>query len=100
MGDPTDRGEQAPPPCEHIGFEANVEVVRLTDEEHGSVTGYRANVRVWCAMCGSPFTFAGVEAGYDPGGPMTSIDGRELRLPVWPAAGWDLSLTGRDADDG
>lgn len=75
-------------PCPHEVFGATVDVSRLTDVEDGPVTGYRADVRISCAVCGEAFRFRGVEegAGWHPSKPTTGIRKDELRLPIYPSS--------------
>jgi hypothetical protein len=74
--------------CPHENFAANVEVNRLTDSEQpgAAVTGYAANITVWCADCEERFRWIGVQAGLMPGRPMCSVDETELRAPLRPAS--------------
>lgn len=75
-------------PCPHENFSAAVEVSRLTGSEESSapVTGYAADIKVWCGDCGEPFRWIGVQAGLDPRRPMCSADETELRAPLRPAS--------------
>lgn len=73
-------------PCPHEDFNANVGVHRLTSVEDGPVTGYSADITVWCADCGEKFRWIGVRAGLSPGRPMCSIDEFTLAAPIRPAS--------------
>lgn len=75
-------------PCPHENFAANVEVNRLaSSEEPGApITGYAADITVWCADCGERFRWIGVQAGLMPSQPMCSVDETELRAPLRPAS--------------
>jgi len=80
-------------PCPHEDFLANVGVARLTDVEDGPVTGYMAEIRVWCADCGEQFRWVGAPVGVIADSPSVSIDEAELRAPLRPAsADPDLGL--------
>jgi hypothetical protein len=70
--------------CLHENFRADVEVVRLTDEEGGAVTGYSASIRITCADCRHPMVFLGLPMGYSSEGAHVSIDGQEARLGLVP----------------
>jgi hypothetical protein len=72
-------------PCEHMSFEADVRVGRLSEIEGGPITGYQANVRVHCTECGLKFRFVGLPAGSHFAEPRVSVDGLELRAPIEPA---------------
>lgn len=71
------------PACEHVDFEANIQVIRLTDGDGGPVTGFTAEIRLKCVGCGEPFIFLG-PGGFSPTTPMVSADGLELRAPCTP----------------
>jgi hypothetical protein len=73
-------------PCPHEGFDAVVEVNRLTSEPDGPVTAYSADIRIGCAQCGEPFRWTGVQAGLMPDRPMVSVDETQLRAPIRPAS--------------
>ena len=81
-----------PPACEHLEFDAEARIARLTDSV-GVVTGFAADLRVSCAGCKEPFVWKGLEAGVDPNQPMVSIDGQELRAPITLAAGAPTALS-------
>jgi hypothetical protein len=83
---PPDTAPTGPRLCEHENFQADVEVNRLTSEEGGSVTGYSADLRIWCADCDEAFRFTGVHAGLLPSQPMCSVDEKELHIPIRPAS--------------
>jgi hypothetical protein len=70
--------------CEHLRFNANVEVNRLQNEESGPIVGYQADVRVHCTDCGTPFQWIGLASGLMPGRPTVSMDMTELRAPIVP----------------
>lgn len=70
-------------PCEHVTFEASVEVNRLTGA-NGTVKSFIADIRVWCTDCDEPFDWMGLPAGLSPRHPSTSVDGQELRAPLRP----------------
>lgn len=71
--------------CEHMNFQAQVNVGRLSEIEGGPITGYKADVKVKCADCGLAFRFVGVPAGSHYAEPRVSVDGTELRAPLEPA---------------
>lgn len=73
------------PSCEHLKFQSQVRVGRLTDVENGPVTGYTADVRIQCVDCGVQFRFMGLPYGFHYGEPRLSADGTELRAPIEPA---------------
>jgi hypothetical protein len=73
-------------PCDHPDFMATVEVIRISGEQDGPVIGYRAVLRVNCAICDEAFRFVGVNAGDTPHQPMCSVDETELRAPIRPAS--------------
>ena len=70
--------------CEHLEFEGNCEVTRVTSVEGGPVERYTVDVRVRCAVCRLPFSFKGVPFGLDPRMPTSGLDGLELRAPITP----------------
>jgi len=70
--------------CAHIDFHANVAVGRLSREENGPITHYRAEVTVRCADCGQQFEFLGLPVGMSAYRPTISLDGLELRVPITP----------------
>ncbi len=72
-------------PCEHENFRCVADIARLSKIEGGPITGYTANIRVACALCGLPFRFIGLAAGSHPSEPRVSVDGIELRAPLEPA---------------
>ncbi len=73
-------------PCPHDEFEAVVEVNRLCRERGGVVSGYSADVRIWCKHCTERFRFIGVPAGLMADRPTCSVDETELRAPIRPAS--------------
>ena len=77
-------GDRVTCACEHLEFEARVEVGRLTEGEGGKVTSFSADVRITCTDCGKPFLFVGVPFGLSPNQPTVSVDGQELRCPIIP----------------
>lgn len=85
-------------PCAHERCDARVEVVRLTEHQGGPVTGFRADVRVWCADCDEPFEFLGpLPVGVLPDQPTTGVFRTELRVPLRPASapdGFGLDVPG------
>lgn len=70
--------------CEHIGFEANVQIERITEVDGGPVVGYAADITIRCAMCQEPFCFRGLPLGVNQLSPTTSLDGATLRAPIHP----------------
>jgi hypothetical protein len=74
--------------CPHENFSASVEVSRLSDSEEpgAAITGYAADIKVWCDDCGEPFRWIGVQAGLNPQRPMCSVDETEMRAPIRPAS--------------
>lgn len=72
--------------CEHLDFDAVVEVNRLTKTDGGPVEAYSADIRVSCHACGEPFRWIGVQAGLMPTRPMVSVDETELHAPLRPAS--------------
>lgn len=72
--------------CLHEDFVAQVEINRLTATEGGPVTGYSADIRVECAVCGEPFRWTGVDAGLSSAHPMCSVDETTLVAPIRPAS--------------
>lgn len=74
--------------CEHLEFEACVDVNRLSREEGGPITGYNAEIQIRCRECKTPFSFKGVPAGSSYSHPTVSaVYGEELRTPIEPAPG-------------
>lgn len=65
--------------CLHTDFATTVRVAYLEDIQRWS-----AEIRIECTQCHEPFVFVGVPAGFDLFSPRTSIDGRELRVPIAP----------------
>lgn len=76
--------------CRHELFDASVDVIRLNDP--GQVIEFRADVRVTCKVCGTPFRFLGMENGYRVASPTVSVDGLEATMPI--AAGPATTLPG------
>lgn len=71
--------------CQHEKFRVEANIGRLSREEGGPITGYTADVKVFCDQCGLPFRFIGLAAGNHHAEPRVSIDGTELRAPIEPA---------------
>lgn len=83
------------PECEHLEFEVQAMVVRVTKVEGGPVVAYDTTITVCCAKCRQPFRWIGLPAGSSYSAPMTSVDGRELRAPIAPiGVDTDTSLPG------
>lgn len=55
-------------------------------DDDDTVTGYNVDVKVACAQCAEPFCWRGVPIGSSPRHPMTSVDGTELRAPIYPSS--------------
>lgn len=72
--------------CRHENFDALVSVGRHTGPDEVTVVGFSADIRVNCRDCGEPFRWTGVQAGWQPGRPMCSVDETELRAPLRPAS--------------
>lgn len=71
--------------CEHLNFAAQVNVIRLTaEDEPQRLTGFLAEVRINCDVCGRAMQFRGLPAGIDTGGACVSVDGLEARLGLVP----------------
>lgn len=89
--------------CEHLDFEANVEVSRITDGEDGELTNIYADVRVWCKECGEALCFIGVPPGLSPRQPRVEIGAKELRCPMRPESSppeWGSGGPGFDVERG
>lgn len=71
--------------CEHMNFQATVNVGRLTDVDGGPITRYTTDITVHCGDCGLPFRFTGLSFGSSFAEPRLSADGLELRAPIEPA---------------
>lgn len=68
------------PPCNHETFKIEAEITKIVD-----LGRWTACVTVCCAACGEAFQFLGFELGSSLITPTTSIDGTELRVPIFPA---------------
>lgn len=71
--------------CEHMNFDASVQVGRLSKEEGGPITGYTADIQVRCGDCGLPFRFRHNAYGSSPDMATVSVDNTEMRVPLEPA---------------
>lgn len=70
--------------CEHIDFEAHVDVARLQrGDDDTSIVGYSVEVHARCRGCGEPIVFhgRGLPVGWLSDRPCLSADGTELRVP-------------------
>jgi len=95
-------------PCPHISHAAFVEVYQLTDERKpdGRITGYTAELRIYCAACDEPFEFIGLPAGLSSSRPTADVPATTARLPIKPASapanfgqgipGFGIKFTGGD----
>lgn len=63
---------------------AHVDVNELTNDS-GHVNAYIADTKIWCERCGAKFVFRGLPAGSYMDRPSVSIDGTELRTPIYAA---------------
>ena len=71
--------------CTHEKFDANVNVIRLTEMDNGCpVTGYLAEVAIKCVQCGTPFAFKGLPMGLNLGGAAVDIDRLKANLSIEP----------------
>lgn len=70
--------------CNHLNFQAECQVRRLTEGDNGPITSYVAEIHIKCADCGQVFGFLGPPAGTRNELPTTSQDGLELRCPIVP----------------
>jgi hypothetical protein len=73
-------------PCPHENFGASVDVGRITAEDGTGPDAYSAAIKAWCADCGEPFRWIGLQAGLMPSRPMVSVDETEMRAPLRPAS--------------
>tara|TARA_R110002074_G_scaffold280676_1_gene452046 strand:- start:689 stop:967 length:279 start_codon:yes stop_codon:yes gene_type:complete len=71
--------------CPHLNFICHADILRLSHDEGGPITGYKANIQIKCHDCGLPFRFIGLAAGAHFAEPRVSIDGLELHAPLEPA---------------
>lgn len=72
--------------CEHLDFEAEVQVNRIED-----VKRFATDVHIRCAYCKKPFRFVGLPGGISIDHPTISFDGLEARLPIAPGGLYDDS---------
>ncbi len=63
--------------CQHVFFNASVEVNRLEDTKQ-----FSADVKIWCRVCGIQMVFLGLPRGLDLTGASTNTDGTEARLAI------------------
>ena len=73
--------------CEHrTSTCADVNVICLTDGDGPDerVTGYFAELRIHCSICGTQFGFRGLPIGLHLGGAAVSPDLTEARLAIAP----------------
>lgn len=72
--------------CLHRNFVADVKVNRLTDggESPESLSGFTADLEIYCADCYMPFEFIGMPIGVSPTYPTTNVDKVEARIPIRP----------------
>lgn len=67
--------------CNHPDFCAFVTVNRIED------TGeFSADIRILCAVCGTPFRFLGLPIGLRFDGAAASFDGTEARMAIIPVS--------------
>ena len=75
--------------CAHMDFAVTAEINRIGTLDDpatdGIPTSYMADIRVACAECGEPFQWLGLPVGVNYDRPMVSVDGTEIRAPIWPA---------------
>lgn len=78
-------------PCEHIDFQAMVEVARIQrSDDDPTIIGFNAEIRVWCANCDEPMRWTGpYEVGMVADRPTVDAAGTELRAPLRPASSDD-----------
>lgn len=69
-------------PCVHAPT-GSLGVEGIVDEQQ-DLLGYRAEVKIWCSMCGEPFVFFGVAPGIDPARPTSDITSTVLYAPMKP----------------
>lgn len=66
--------------CKHnTNHNCFVDINYIQDKE-----AYMADIKIFCAECGMPFEFVGVEAGMLFTKPMASADAQTLRAPIKP----------------
>lgn len=70
--------------CEHEGFDARVDVNRLSDVKGGPTTAYSADLKIQCTQCGEQFVFIGPAIGLSPREPRIALAGTEIHLPIKP----------------
>ena len=83
--------------CEHLRFEAHVEVARVLPSEPGADMRFLAHVQVRCVDCRTRFAFQGVPWGLGWDAPHAGPPGFELRAPIVPDA-HATSMLGGDPD--
>lgn len=72
--------------CEHLNFEVEADINRITDDDKSSTQPHRwmAEIRIRCAECKLPMRFIGLPAGLDLDSPCVSVNAEEARLPIAP----------------
>jgi len=73
--------------CQHLDFAVYAAINRLTDSDE-LLTGFSADVKVNCKVCGLPFVFLGLPMGLNLDGACVSVDGQELRVAIAPSFEW------------
>lgn len=73
--------------CDHPSFRVKVDVNRITQTEGGKPAQYEADISVQCDVCEMPFRFLCPQVGLAHDRPMRSVDGLELRAPIYPNDG-------------
>lgn len=71
--------------CPHLSFKSQVNVFRLTEsDESDIVTGYKAEIEIWCNDCKMPFAFKGLPGGVNPDSPTVCAESLTARMPITP----------------
>lgn len=80
MGEADEKIWQEVGVCDHMEFEASVQVTRIL--RNGKFEGRLGlDVSAHCMECEAPVHFLGMQNGINPEWPTTSVDEREARLP-------------------
>lgn len=68
--------------CEHLEFEAHVDINRITDDADKHVLYLSVELNIKCKECHKAMLFNGMPMGLSPYHPATDVDGVTARLPM------------------
>ena len=74
--------------CKHPDFTYSVVINKMAraNDPNAEVVAHKAEVKITCKVCKTPFEFIGIQGGNSMIEPTVSPDGLEASFPITPSA--------------